>query len=118
MLNVDVAAAIRKNRLLAKKPARKKQQQRKKKTSGDDAGRRPKEARKGKRTDDKPEKKSNVRDKGKDDELNNPASQANMPGPRLFSLTDTVEEPDVPQTMQDRKIAEPAAVAAMMPPPP
>jgi len=32
-----------------------------------------------------------------------------------YTLTDTEEEPEVPQTMQDRKIAEPAAVATLTP---
>jgi len=49
-----------------KKPARKKQQ-RKKKSSGEDSGRKPKDARKNKRTDAKPEKKSEARDETRDD---------------------------------------------------
>ncbi len=50
-----------------KKSERKKQQQRKKKTSADDSGRKPKEARKDKRTEGKPDKKSKARDNVKDE---------------------------------------------------
>ena len=50
-----------------KKPERKKQQQRKKKTAGEDAGRKPKDARKDKRTDAKSDKKSKAREEVKDD---------------------------------------------------